>query len=451
MPRRPQPSAPTAQSLAQEAAERGYERLHVGLFDLDGGLRERRIETRRLDEVFGPGGTFCNVVPQWDLADSVYGPGPFVGEAVQPDRDSLRPWPFEAKAGLLLAEFAGPQRDLQPRRLLARQVDRAQRLGFGVQAGFEFEWLVFAETAESLRAKHFTALAPWAPDNRCWDGVSAATHGELVAALDATLAEGRIGMTGLGMELGAGCLEATLAATRPVAAADEAALFKLYTKAFFRRRGLAACFMAQPDAAAPGLSGHIHLSLSEAGGRPAFHDAKAADGASATLRHFAGGVLALLPELAVLALPTVNSWRRLNPGNWAPRTATWSFENYSTAIRAVTARPETTRLEFRLPGADVNPHLGLALFLAAGLTGVEERIEPPPPVTGDGRAEPPAGTPPLPRDLWAASEAFAASARARALFGAGFVERYALSRRHEAQALARAVSAAEKARYFEAS
>ncbi len=123
----------------------------------------------------------------------------------------------------------------------------------------------------------------------------------------------------------------------------------------------------------------------------------------------------------------------------------------STAIRAVTARPETTRLEFRLPGADVNPHLGLALFLAAGLTGIEERIEPPPPVTGDGRTEPPAGTPALPRDLWAASEAFAASARARALFGAGFVERYALSRRHEAQALARAVSAAEKARYFEAS
>ena len=450
MPRPPKRPHPPTQSLAQEAVERGYERLHVGLFDLDGGLRERRIGSERLEEVFGPGGTFCNVVPQWDVADSVYGPGPFVGEAVEPDPASLRPWPFEPKAGLLLAEFAGAQRALQPRRLLADQVARARRLGFGVQAAFEFEWLVFAETAESLRAKQFTALTPWAPDNRCWDGVSAATHGELVAALDATLTAGRIGLTGLGMELGAGCLEATLAATGPVAAADEAALFKLYTKAFFRRRGLAACFMAQPDAAAPGLSGHIHLSLSGKGGRPAFHDAGSADGASALLRHFAGGLLALLPELAVLALPTVNSWRRLSPGNWAPRTATWSFENYSTAIRAVTARPETTRLEFRLPGADVNPHLGLALFLAAGLTGIEERIEPPPPVTGDGRSEVPPGTPALPRDLWAGTEAFAASQRARALFGAPFVARYALSRRHEVLALARAVSAAEKARYFEA-
>ncbi len=442
-------SPPPSPRLTQDILQRGYERLHVGLFDLDGGLRERRIDTRRLEQVFGPGGTFCNVVPQWDVADSVYGPGPFVGEAAVPDPGSLRPWPFEPKAGLLLAEFAGPQRDLQPRRLLAAQVERAARLGFEAQAAFEFEWLVFAETAESLRAKAFAQLTPWAPDNRCWDGVSAATHGTLVADLDRLLGEGRIGLTGLGMELGAGCLEVTLAHTRPVAAADEAALFKLYTKAFFRQRGLAACFMAQPDAAAPGLSGHIHLSLSKADGTPAFHDPAAPDGASATLRHFAGGVLALLPELAVLALPTVNSWRRLSPGNWAPRTATWSFENYSTAIRAVTATPAAARLEFRLPGADVNPHLGLALFLAAGLTGIEEAIEPPPPVTGDGRTEMPPGTPALPRDLWEAAAAFAASPRAAALFGAAFVERYALSRRHEVLALARAVSGAEKARYFE--
>lgn len=443
----PTPSRPGRHGLLQSLTDRGVERLHVGLFDLDGGLRERRLDVRRLDEVFGPGGSFCSVVPQWDVADSVYGPGPFVGEPVELDPGSYRPWPFEPLAGLLLAEFTGPQAELQPRRLLAAQVERAGRLGFGLRAGFEFEWLVYGETPRSLREKSFTALEPWAPDNRCWDAASAATHADIVAELDRLLSEGRIGVTGLGMELGAGCLEATLSGGGAVQTADEAALFKIYTKAFFRQKGLAACFMAQPDAAAPGLSGHIHLSL-QRGDQPAFHE-EGAEG-SQTLRHFVGGVLALLPELAVLALPTVNSWRRLTPGNWAPRTATWSHENYSTAIRAVTTTPALTRLEFRLPGADVNPHLGLALFLAAGLTGIEERIEPPPPATGDARSSVPPGTQPLPRDLWAAAEAFAASRRAKELFGAAFVERYALSRRQEVQALARAVSAAEKARYFEA-
>src|SRR5690606_1471132 len=114
-----------------------------------------------------------------------------------------------------------------------------------------------------LRAKDYTGLTAWAPDNRCWDATSAAINAEIVAAQHAVLRRADVPVFGLGMELGAGCMEATLGAAEPLRAADDAVFFKLATKAFFRQRGQSARFMAQSDAAAPGLSGHIHVSLAD--------------------------------------------------------------------------------------------------------------------------------------------------------------------------------------------
>lgn len=429
--------------------ERGVSTVHLVLQDLDGGLRERRIRLADLERTIGKGSSFCDVLYQWDVGDSVFTPGPFVGEAIAADNASLRGYPFEPHAAWVMADFAGPSAAVSPRRVLQTQIERAAAMGLEVRAGFEFEWLLYSETAESLRAKSWGPMTPFAPDNRCWDAISAAINAELIAEHQAVLDGADIPLVGLGMELGAGCLEASLGTTGALAAADNAAFFKAATKAFYRRKGLSACFMAQPDMGAPGLSGHIHLSLVDRTGRELFRGPSTSE-PTEDARHFMGGVLSLLPELAALPLHTVNAWRRLSPGNWAPRTATWSVQNYSTGIRAVLGDHAGARLEFRIPGADVHPHLGLAMFLAAGLTGLEEKREAPPPVTGDGRLEPPAGTPPLPRDLHAAAEALSASTTARRLFGDAFVERFAASRFHEFDSLRRAVSAAERARYFEA-
>lgn len=436
-------------ALRAQLSERGVSTVHLVLQDLDGGLRERRIRLADLERTIGKGTSFCDVLYQWDVGDSVFTPGPFLGEAIAADVDSLRGYPFEPHAAWVVADFAGPSAAVSPRRILQAQIDRAAALGLSVRVGFEFEWLLYRETAESLRAKAWGPMAPFAPDNRCWDAVSAAINADLIAEHHAVLDAADIPLVGLGMELGAGCLEASLGTTGAMAAADNAAFFKAATKAFYRRKGMSACFMAQPDLGAPGLSGHIHLSLADGAGRELFRGPSETEPTEAA-RHFIGGTLALLPELAALPLHTVNAWRRLSPGNWAPRTATWSVQNYSTGIRAVLGDHPGARLEFRIPGADVHPHLGLAMYLAAGLTGLEQKIEPLAPVTGDGRLEVPPGTPALPRDLHAAAEALHASATARRLFGDAFVERFAASRFHEFDSLRRAVSAAERARYFEA-
>jgi glutamine synthetase len=205
--------------------------------------------------------------------------------------------------------------------------------------------------------------------------------------------------------------------------------------------------MAQSDAAAPGLSGHIHLSLRDSAGQNLFCGQP--ESPSPTAAAFIAGVLHLLPECLALPLHTVNAYRRLSPGNWAPRTATWSHGGYTTAVRAVCTDEPSARLEFRIPGADVNPYLGLSMFLAAGLWGIEHALPLPPPATGDGRLHHWDGMRELPRDLRAAADALEASAAAREMFGETFLGPYVASRRHEHDSLRRAVSIAEKARYFE--
>lgn len=434
-------------SIRAQLREWGACYAHIVLADLDGTLRQRRVAVAALDAAFAPEGTFCNVLHHWDIADSVFDSEPTLGEPIVPDAAAIRPYPFEPHAAWMFADYAGPSRATSPRAVLAAQVERARTLGFEVRAAFEFEWLVYQESAHSIREKHFTALTPWAPDNRCWDGMSAAINADVVAELQDILDRAEIPVLSLGMELGPGCLEATLPPRAPMRAADDAALFKLVSKAFFRRQGLSACFMAQPDLNAPGLSGHIHLSLWD-GERNLFRSAGPEPNSMAG--RFSAGVLNLLPELLPMPLHNVNSYRRLSPGNWAPRTPTWSVQNYSTGIRAVVGDHDSARLEFRIPGADVNPYLGLAMFLAAGLSGIERNEAVPPLVSGDGRTAPPAGTPELPHDLLSAARAMASSAAAPRLFGEAFVERFTASRIHEFNALRRAVSVAEKTRYFEA-
>lgn len=439
-------SAANPLALEDALASRAARLVHLAIPDVDGGLRERRLPIESLTRFVADGASFCNVLHEWDVADTVHGAGPFVSEAIACDPGSVRRYPFEPHAAWVIADFTGAHRATSPRELLKAQIARAATLGFGVQAAFEFEWLVFDEVATSLRAKRYENLDAWAPDNRCWDAQSAAVNADAVSELHTLLAAAEVGLFGLGMELGAGCLEATLAQTDGLRAADDATFFKLVTKAAFRRRRQTACFMAQSDAAAPGLSGHITVSLTDGADANVF-SAPGHEALGAPARHFIGGVLALLPELVALPLHTVNAYRRLSPGNWAPRTPTWSFGGYTTAIRAVASGGPGARLELRIPGSDVNPYLGLAMYLAAGLWGIEQRCEPPPPTRGDGRDVKDAA--PLPRDLLAAAEALAASATARELFGGAFVDHYCASRRHEFDTLRRAVSAAEKARYFE--
>ena len=428
----------------------GIETAHVGIFDLNGTFRERRLALDDVAEVFGPGGTFVNVLPLWDAGERLFGPGPFVGEAIAADPASARLYPFEPGACLLVADYTGPSAALSPRELLRAQIAKAEAKGFGVRAAFEFEFFVLAEDAQSLRRSGFAQLEAFAKDNRCWAGESAATHADLVAELQEALTAGELDLLALGLELGPGCFEATLRQSTPLRAADDAAFFKLFTKAFCRRQGLTASFMAQLGADFPGLSGHLHLSLYDReSGANLFADTSDERGMSAPFRHFVAGLVALAPEAMPFSHHTVNAYRRLAPGNWAPKSASWALQNYAAAVRVVAAPEERCRLEYRLPGADTNPFMTLAFALGAGLWGLENEAALPPEFSGGGPDVMPVGGTPLPHDLFDATERLAGSERAREIWGAGFVDHLVAACRAEEAGLRRETSAAERARYLE--
>jgi glutamine synthetase len=282
--------------------------------------------------------------------------------------------------------------------------------------------------------------------NRCWSALTPATEAEVLAGLTDTLARGSVPLDHLCCELGPGCLELATAPHPAVTSADDAALLKLFTKAFFARRGQSATFMAQLGEGFPGLGGHPTLSLrSTTDGRPVL--AETNGDLSKTATSAIAGVVALLPELAAMVAPTPNSYRRFTPGNWAPSSATWGIGNYSCGLRVVADRPGSTRLELRVPGADVAPHLGLAMFLGAVVWGIEGGLEPPPPVAApvDGRL---VGAPGLPRTLGEAVDLFTDSTAAAELFGERFVAHYAASRRAEDEVCRRFVSPSERHRYL---
>lgn len=424
--------------------------VHVGIFDYATMFRERRL--RRAELLAGAGtARFANVLPKWDLAESILFPGPYGSETIAYDVASLRPYPFEPDAAALVADYTGPQAAIMPRRILADQIARARAMDFDVVAATEFEFLVLNETAETLRAKNFSGLAQFAPDNRCWSGQTAATHAGFVAELEACLAAADIPLFSLSVELGPGCFEATLKHGDAMRAADDAAFFRMFTKAFCRRRGLTASFMSQTGAGFPGIGGHVALSLRDRGtGSNVFGDAADAHGLSALARSFLAGVIETVPEVFPMIGNTVNAYRRLAPGSWAPKTVSWSPYNYAAAIRTATETADMARLELRLPGSDMNPYLSMAAMLGSGLDGIARRctLDAAPIVSG-GPSEIPDGVERLPADLLDATRRFRRSERARTLFGATFVEHFATLCEAEDAALRRAVSAAEVQRYLE--
>ncbi len=422
---------------------------HVGIFDFTGAFREKRLDADAFRNVLRHGWHFIDALPYWMHDESCFVERGFVDEAVAVDADSIRPYPFEPSALLAIADYTGPSAAISPRATLKRLTDKAAGLGLEAVGGFEFETIFLDEDGDSLRDKEWRGMTAALTENRCWSAVApAADSGFLLEVHDGLRAAG-LGLDHHCMELGPGCVEYIFGPDPFLKAADDAALFKIFTKAIARRNGMTACFLAQLDDGFPGLCGHINLSLRAKDGAPLFYDAAAPQHLSDVGRSFLGGIVALTPELMCMFAPTVNAYRRLRPGNWAPRAANWGIGNYSCGVRVVTHSADETRLEFRLPGADIAPHTAAAMMLGAGLWGIEHGADPGKPVEGNGRLSAVMDNHALPLSLEEAARRFQRSSVARAIFGSIFVDHYAARCAAEAAAFHAHVSAFERARYLE--
>jgi len=270
---------------------------------------------------------------------------------------------------------------------------------------------------------------------------------EYLNALMDQMAAFRVPIEGLHTETGPGVYEVAIAFGEALEQADRAILFKTGAKEIGQRFGIMPSFMAKWSQSLPGCSGHIHQSLSD-GATNLFYDATSPRAMSPLFESYLAGQVQCLMEFAPMFWPTINSYKRLVDGFWAPVKPTWGLDNRTASFRVIAGSPKATRLETRCPGADVNPYLAMAAVIAAGLQGVEQGLKlTAPPITGTNvGAE---NIPRAPRTLIETTRIFQQSSIARDWLGDTFVDHFAATREWEWRQWLDGVTDWELKRYFE--
>nr|WP_274055298.1 aldehyde dehydrogenase family protein [Thalassomonas actiniarum] len=260
----------------------------------------------------------------WDSQDQLYENigVKYTGYPDAPVRvlpETCRELPLEANTLLFLCEFKAPTASICPRNVLNRVLAMADEMGIDAYAAFEYEFFLFNETPDSVRAKGYRNLTSFTPGFFGYSMLRNSTHAELHHELLQLAREMDFPIEGLHTETGPGVLEAAISVDSAQAAADKAALFKTFTKVWAQRRQLMATFMAKWSNDYPGQSGHIHLSLRDKqSGQSLFYDAGQDMTMSQQQGHFIAGLQQLLPEFMAMYAPTINAYSRVIPGYWAP-------------------------------------------------------------------------------------------------------------------------------------
>lgn len=436
-------------------AEDGIRRVKIGGFDVDGILRGKYVSLDKFWSIVEGGMGFCDVIFGWDSADELYTEPTITGwhtgypdAPARIDLSTYRRIPWEPDTAAFLLDFEdvnGKRVEVAPRNVLKRVLERLEVAGYQATCALEFEFFVYREAPWALEEKGYRDPRPLTPGMFGYSWLRSSQSSALVHDLLEQLDEFDVPVEGFHTETGPGVFEAAIRYCGALEAADRAALFKTAVKEICHRHGVMATFMAKPQNGLPGCSGHTHQSLWK-DGKNAFHDPSREHGMSALCDHFLAGQIALMPELCAMIAPNVNSYKRLLDGHWAPGSLTWGIENRTCALRYIPGSDKSTRIEHRLPAADVNPYIGMAACLGSGLWGIEKGLEAPTITKGNAYES---GAARVASSLHEAVDAFARSEAARDLFGDVFVDHYLVTRRHEVMAAARAVTDWETKRYFE--
>lgn len=414
----------------------------LALPDVHGALRGKALRPAAFEAAVREGTTITDLLLALDPVDAPIADYEHIGIRsgagdllVRPEPRTLRPLRWRPGWQVCLATPSWPDGsrcELASREVLRGALERMSALGYEVRAAFEYEIRLWDGDGRPLSSGISYSLA------------ELGAYEAFMRALAPALAELGVELGAVHTEAGPGLFELNLAARDGLRAADDAAYVKLGVKELAASMGLRASFLAKTAAGEEGSSGHVHVSCWRDGSN-AFAPPPGGELPDAC-RWAVAGMLEHLAGASLLLNPTINSYKRLVPGWFAPVNASWGLENRSAALRAITAGPpDRARIECRRPGADANPYLALAALVVAAADGLSRRSAPPPPVVGDASER--ADLPPLPGSLESALAAFAADGALRAGLGERFSDYYAVSRAWELRAWREAVSSWERERY----
>ncbi|CAL9633112.1 gamma-glutamylethanolamide synthetase GlnA4 [Streptomyces sp. enrichment culture] len=420
--------------------------------DMQGRLQGKRFAARFfLDEVLAHGTEGCNyllavdadmnTVDGYAMSSWDRGYGDF---AMHADPATLRRLPWHEGTAMVVADLAwedGSPVLAAPRQILRRQLERLAEHGYTAQVGTELEFIVFRDTYEQAWNANYRGLTPANQYNVDYSVLGTGRVEPLLRRIRNEMAGAGLTVESAKGECNPGQHEIAFRYDEALVTCDQHAIYKTGAKEIAAQEGMSLTFMAKYNER-EGNSCHIHLSLADADGRNAMADGS---GMSEVMRHFLAGQLVALREFSLLHAPHINSYKRFQPGSFAPTAVAWGHDNRTCALRVV-GHGRSLRFENRLPGGDANPYLAVAGMVAAGLHGVEQRLELPEPCPGNAYTGDFAH---VPSTLREAAELWENSTLAKAAFGDEVVAHYRNMARVELDAYDAAVTDWELRRSFE--
>ncbi len=334
----------------------------------------------------------------------------------RPDLSTLHLVPWLEKTALVIGDLVdhdGAPIEVSPRAILQRQLGLAADQGYTVKAGTELEFFLFQESMEQAWKQDFKGLTPSSPYVIDYHILQTSKDEWLIRKIRNDMAAAGIPVENSKGEAGLGQHELNLRYAEALEMADNHTFYKNGAKEIAALAGKAITFMAKHHIDEVGSSCHIHSSLWDTASDRSLMPDESGHGLSDTFRWYLGGLLATAAEFALCWAPFINSYKRYQPGSWAPTAIGWGTDNRTLGFRVV-GHGQGMRVESRVPGADCNPYIALAATVAGGLYGIENKIEPGDVFAGNGYES---DLPRIPHTLVDAIAAWENSEIAKAAFG----------------------------------
>jgi glutamine synthetase type III len=368
--------------LSEIARDRGIRYFLISFTDLFGTQRAKMVPAQAIDRMAVDGAGFAGFAAWLDMTPA----DPDI--LAMPDASQMIQLPWQPDVAWLPADVMTIDRQplaQTPRLVLKRVLQQAESMGYRVKTGVECEYFLLSAAGDRIFDGLDRSSKP------CYDQQALMRRFEIIAEIcDAMLALGW-GAYQNDHEDANGQFEMNWAYADALVTADRHAFFKYMVKSIAEKHGMRATFMPKPFMHLTGNGCHTHLSLWDLAGHVNLFDDPAGKLGLATLGyHFIGGVLASTAALCALTNPTVNSYQRLNApvtasgATWSPNSISYAGNNRTHTIRI----PDTGRFEFRLADGAANPYLLPAALIAAGLDGIEQKLDPGAPHTNNNYTDP---------------------------------------------------------------
>ncbi|MEE8364780.1 MAG: glutamine synthetase family protein [Gammaproteobacteria bacterium] len=446
------------ENLTQRVEQGSIDTVIVAFPDMQGRLMGKRMQAEYFIETAWEETHCCNYLVATDLEMNTVegyaatswaaGYGDYV---MRPDMTRLRLLPWLEGTAMVLCDLLDHHSHSpvphSPRAILQHQVERLEKVGFRSAVATELEFFVFHETYDELRQNDYRTMTTSSPYNEDYHIFQTTREEGLMRQIRNGLQGAGIKVENTKGEADAGQAEINVQFSDALQMADNHCLVKNAIKEIAFLNNKSVTFLGKWSHNAAGSSSHIHQSLVSLKGEPVFQDKKAKYGMSATMKHYLAGLLTYADDNTCFLAPYVNSYKRFVAGTFAPTKSVWSLDNRTAGFRIVGADTSNVRVECRIGGSDLNPYLAIAGQIAAGIAGIEQKLELEPESTGDAYQSEQARS--IPTNLVAATKALSSSSMLREAFGSEVIDHYVHAANWEQESFERVVTDYEVKRGFE--